>query len=63
MMLTVIEKLLLFQHKNHMTNIELSQELGITPVYLSMVLNNKRNLSGKMVDKIELLFKRYEFLE
>lgn len=63
MVLAIIEKLLIFQHKYRITGIELAQELEISPVYLSNVLNGKRNLSDKLTDKIELLFQRYNCVE
>lgn len=63
MILSVIEKLLIFQYNYRMTGIELAEELEVSPVYLSMVMNDKRNLSDKLIDKIELLFRRYHCVE
>ncbi len=59
--LSIIEKLLIFKSKNRKTSIEISKELDISTTYLSLVLQGHRKISDKLNTKIEQLFKSYGF--
>ncbi|MBU3110301.1 hypothetical protein [Clostridium lacusfryxellense] len=61
MTLNMIEKLLIFKYKYDMNSIALAQELGISPVYLCQVLKGRRKLSDKMINRVEILFVRFNF--
>jgi len=63
MILSITEKLLIFKQRYSTTQRELANELDITQEHLSAVFHSRHRLSDKLTDRIELLFRRYEFTE
>lgn len=61
MILSITEKLLIFRARTGMTQGQLANELDITHEHLSAVFHSRHRLSDKLMNKIELLFRRYEF--
>jgi transcriptional regulator with XRE-family HTH domain len=61
MILSPKEKLLLFSHRRRKTMKQIAQELSVSPEYLSAVINGKYQLSDRLTNEIELLFRREGF--
>lgn len=60
---SIREKLLLFKFRYGITQKEICQEIGISEQHFIRIMSGHYVFSTKLEREIELLFRRFEFLE
>lgn len=60
---SIREKLLLFKFRYRMTQRDICREIGISEQHFIRIMSGQYPFSTKIERQIELLFRRYEFLE
>lgn len=57
------EKLLLFKFRYGLTQKDICREIGVSEKHFNRIMSGEYDFSLKLEKEIELLFRRYQFLE